>query len=42
MIITRSGVTVLNLPPLGQVANRIGVIFDGEEPTMNPPSKAGE
>ena len=42
MVITRTGVTVLDLPPLGQIANRIGVIFDGDEPIMNPPSKAEE
>lgn len=42
MVITRSGVTVLDLPPLGGIANRIGVIFDGVQPIMNPPSKTVE
>jgi len=32
--LTRTGVVQLDLPPLGSVANRVGVLFHGEQPVI--------
>jgi tRNA(His) 5'-end guanylyltransferase len=34
MIVTRTGVHVLDLPPLSRVENRVGVLFHGEDPVV--------
>jgi tRNA(His) guanylyltransferase len=37
MVVTRSGVLDLNLPPLGKVTNRVDVLFRGADPILPAP-----
>lgn len=36
MVVSRSGVVILDLAPLGQIPNRVDVLFRGAEPTCTP------
>jgi len=39
--VMRSEMQIVSMPPFNQVANRVGVIFDGEYPTGTKPASSG-
>lgn len=38
LLVTRNELRAVELPPFGRIVNRVGVLFDGEEPVVAAPS----